>query len=60
MLTGQVCSGHLVSVWVRWVAVAPASAAAAAMGFRKHVQFVARTVLVKNNNVDEGMRVVNK
>ncbi|KAK8395426.1 hypothetical protein O3P69_006223 [Scylla paramamosain] len=30
------------------------------MGFRTHAQFVARTVLVKNNNVDEGMRVINR
>lgn len=41
-------------VWVTLVA------AAAAMGFRTHAQFVARTVLVKNNNVDEGMRVINR
>nr|XP_045613501.1 28S ribosomal protein S21, mitochondrial-like [Procambarus clarkii]XP_045613502.1 28S ribosomal protein S21, mitochondrial-like [Procambarus clarkii] len=26
----------------------------------KHIQFVARTVLLKNNNVDEGMRVINR
>lgn len=42
-------------VWVTLVA-----AAAAVMGFRTHAQFVARTVLVKNNNVDEGMRVINR
>ncbi|MPC44457.1 hypothetical protein E2C01_038131 [Portunus trituberculatus] len=30
------------------------------MGFRTHAQFLARTVLVKNNNVDEGMRVINR
>ncbi|KAK4288164.1 hypothetical protein Pmani_037226 [Petrolisthes manimaculis] len=26
----------------------------------RHVQFVARTVLVKKNNVEEGMRVLNR
>ncbi|XP_037796116.1 28S ribosomal protein S21, mitochondrial-like [Penaeus monodon] len=26
----------------------------------KYAQFVARTVLVRNNNIEEGMRVVNR
>ncbi|XP_071541639.1 small ribosomal subunit protein bS21m isoform X2 [Panulirus ornatus] len=26
----------------------------------KYTQFVARTVLVKNNNIEEGMRVINR
>ncbi|ROT77910.1 small ribosomal subunit protein bS21m [Penaeus vannamei] len=26
----------------------------------KHVQFVGKTVLVRNNNIEEGMRVVNR